>query len=762
MLFIVLGPLQTKAYASNLITKAEALVFSAPEKALSVTEGYLLRKEKAQKPFFLSKANETAFFKSAAIDKIKAYLIQAQAYTALCKKKEAWDSLDKVKALVEKYDLSNYSLHLKFTQAILLNYLNKAPQQATKELESIVAQIPIQYPVRTKSITKLAFESALLNAIIHAQYSDEKTTKLKFDHARKWMEESGKMKYKISYLIALGNYTLKIKSYGLALSKLLSAFWLSSESDYPGLIALSNISLAALYKEQGALNKALQHANQAAEYYERFYLMRALSKTQILLAQIYTQQKNYNFALAHYFNALEIENKQDRPQKIAEINADIARIYLTMKRYKTSKNYINKSMKVIELNNFNKMKSSLDILKGKWAFLNNENDTAIKLLSPVLQKKHQEINDVRQALSFLILAYEKNGDLTQQIALMRHLNQLKDEEENQNKEAKKNAFIFQHENVENNLKSQYSTAKQMDDNKILLEQKKINFILSAIICILLLLLFLRYRTEIIRQSELKSLQLNMNSHPRSGLTNLRIIRDQLSTSQAKIYAYFEQSFDEEMIHTPLTDKLNFAMFEVSIFSQLYEKFTYQEGLKLERKFGDFLRSKLHEQARIYHFSDTLFVYTEPHTLNQNDPEILAKKIQHLVMQFMKNNGIDTKNFQLNTGMLNYPFLPRAFRYIDNRTLIDILLMATNAAKEESKRTNASQWIHFSAIDATPTAYFANLPPRQACLDCINNGFIKIKSSSPSGIIWKTLHDLDTKQHKIVEAPIHNPLYTQET
>ncbi len=752
MLFIVLAPFQTKAYASNLIYKAEALVYSAPEKALTVTEGYLLRKKTAKKPFFLSKSNEVAFFKSASIDKIKAYLIQAQAYTALYKQKEAWDALDKAKALVEKYDLNTYSLHLKFTQAILFNYLNKAPKQATKELESLIAQIPIQFPVRTKNIKKLAFESALLNAIIHSQYSDEETTLLQFEQARKWMEESGKMKYKISYLVALGNYSLKIKSYGPALSNLLSAYWLSSEKHYPTLIALSNISLTRLYKEQGNLDKALQHANQAAEYYERFDLKRGFSQAQVLIAQIYTQLKNYNFALVHYFNALEIEKQEHRAYKTAQINADIARVYLKMERYNTSQIYIKKSMQIIELNKLYEMIPQLELLKGKWAFLNNENDTAIQLLTPLIQEKNNETSHVRKALSLLILAYEKKGDLTQQVTLMNQLNQLKDEEERQNKKIQKKDFTFQNKNIESNLKSRYSRAKQIENNKTLFEQKKINFILSAVICILLLILFLRHRTEIIRQSELKILQLNMNTHPRSGLTNLRLIRDQLSTSQAKIYASFERSFDDDMIHTPLKDKLNFAMFEVSFFNQLYDKYTYQEGLKLEREFGDFLKLNLHEQARIYHFSDTLFVYTEPHNLNQNAPETLAKKMQNLVEQFIRSHKIDAKSPPLNIGMLNYPFLPRAFRYIDNRTLIDILLMATNAAKQESKKTNTSQWIHLSAIDATPTAYFANLPLRQACLDCINSGLIKVQSSSPSGINWQTPQVMDEKQPmpKVIE------------
>ena len=752
MLFIVLASFQTKAYASNLISKAEALVYIAPEKALTVTEEYLLRKKEGKKPFFLSKRNEVAFFKSTAINKVKAYLIQAQAYTALYKQKEAWDALDKAKALVEKYDLNTYSLHLKFTQAILFNYLNKAPQQATKELENIIAHIPIAFPVRTKNIKKIAFESALLNAIIHSQYSDEKTTLLQFEQARKWMEESGKMKYKISYLIALGNYSLRIKSYGPALSKLLSAYWLSSERHYPTLIALSNISLTQLYKEQGNLDKALQHANQAAEYYERFDFKRGFSQTQVLIAQIYTQLKNYNFALVHYFNALEIERQQNRPHKTAQINADIARVYLKMERYNTSHIYIKKSLKIIELNNFHEMKPQLELLKGKWAFLSNENDTAIHLLTPLIQEKNKAQNNVRQALSLLILAYEKKGDLTQQITLMNQLNQLNDEEERQNKKIQKKDFTFQNKNVESNLKSLYSTEKQIENNKKLFEQKVINFILSAVICILLLILFLRHRTVIIRQSELKTLQVNMNIHPRSGLTNLRLIRDQLSTSQAKIYASFEQSFDDDIIHTPLKDKLNFAMFEVSFFNQLYDKYTYKEGLKLERKFGHFLKSNLHEQARIYHFSDTIFVYTEPYSLNQNNPETLAKKIQNMVEKFILNNKIESKSPPLNIGMLNYPFLPRAFRYIDNRKLIDILLMATHAAKQESKKTNTSQWIHLSAIDATPTAYFANLPLRQACLDCINSGLIKVKSSSPSGINWQTSQVIDEKRHipKVIE------------
>lgn len=736
-LFFILICMPLKTHAMSLLSQAEALIFAAPEKSLEITKTYLIKKHMSKKNISTTEKSTFKFSRQVAYSTVNAYLINAQAYTSLGNEKAAWKYLDKAKALALTYKLRGSHLKLLFTEAILITYLNKDPVKASVLIKEIFAQIPSNTLDRSQHMKKIAFESRLLYSIVISQIEDETTVINEFEITRKEIEKSDNLNYKIYYLIAYGNYFLQIQSYERALAQLLSAYWLASENDIPLQIAYANLSLTKLYKHQEVLDKALQHANQAAEYYERYDLLRGLSYTQFLLGNIYGIQGRYNFALVHYFNALEIINTYSSAIEKAKINNAIAKIYLKMKRYKMAEKYSNTTIEITELNNILDIKTDTYLLKGELALLRGHTNRAISLLTQARQwaQENNHPQYLIKSFSLLSLAHEKKGDFKKAVHFERQTHQLVIEETKRDKIQKVKTFKFQHQDIEKQLQNQYIIKKQGDDSKIIIEQKKINLFLIGSLCISIFVLLLRHRTANARNKELINLQKELNTHPRSGLRNLRILNDSLSTSQAKIHAHFEQSSLEEMIHMPLKDKLNFAMFEVPFLKVLYLQHSYREGLKLERQLGRYLKLHIKKPARLYHFSDAIFVYTQPSEIIENSPEELANMIHSLLLDFIKNIGLDHVHHGLCIGMANYPFLPRAFASINNKKLIDILLMATNAAREASKSENSNQWVHLSAIDSTPAACFANLPVRQACIDSINSGLIKVKTSAANGIIW---------------------------
>ncbi len=93
-------------------------------------------------------------------------------------------------------------------------------------------------------------------------------------------------------------------------------------------------------------------------------------------------------------------------------------------------------------------------------------------------------------------------------------------------------------------------------------------------------------------------------------------------------------------------------------------------------------------------------------------------------------------------MAEYPFLPRAYTAINDHELLDILLMATNAAREISKQESGSQWVHLSAIDAAPAASFASDNIRRSCIQGIHNGLVKVQTSGSCDISWNNDHVSD--------------------
>ena len=66
--------------------------------------------------------------------------------------------------------------------------------------------------------------------------------------------------------------------------------------------------------------------------------------------------------------------------------------------------------------------------------------------------------------------------------------------------------------------------------------------------------------------------------------------------------------------------------------------------------------------------------------------------------------------------------------INDKELLDILLMATNTARELSMREGASHWVYLKAIDNAPAASFASNNIRKSCKHAINQGLIKVHSS----------------------------------
>ncbi|NGN99754.1 GGDEF domain-containing protein [Grimontia sp. S25] len=731
-----------KLYSTPILAEAEALIPTAPEKALAVTERYLLQRRLAESTNRPHSNNESDRSIRTPLNTVHAYLITAKAHSALGNQEAAWQALDNAKSTVEGHGMKQAKLEIMLTQASILYYLDDKPDDAVALLQALLNTIAAQKGPKTTGVERIDFEAKLLNAMITTSDETETESLAQFSQVEQALGEQPDLEQKVRYQIAIGNYYLGIESYERALSELLSAYWLASENDFASQIASASLSLTKLYQQQGAMDKALQHANQAAEFYEQYDLSRGLSETQTLLANIYSQQGRYNFALVHYFNALDLENLLSRATNIADINVSIARTYLKLLRFGQAEEYATRAIKVASEHELNLPLAQALILKGELAVINKEPDVAIDALKQAMTNAEALKNRglMIECLARLSQAYEQKGDFKQALNIQRRFDMLEKRNESQKQILEAESFKHRQRVIERQLQLEDMQRKQAADEEIIVEQKKINLFLLGGLAVLLLVLVLRHRAANLRQHQLEDLQKELYTHPRSGLRNLRMLNDRLSNSLAKSSAHFEQWYLGEMIHEPLSDKLSFAMFEVPFLKVVYLQHGYHQGLELERKLGDYLQSHIEKPTRLYHFSDAMFIYIEPNAETLNEPEKLAGKIQSLIDDFVQESRLEDVDDRLRIGMADYPFLPRAFTSINDKELIDILLMATSAARQASKLEHTSQWVHLSAIDSTPAACFADNNVRQACLDGINTGLIKVKTSALSGINWQTVHE----------------------
>ncbi|WP_407331207.1 GGDEF domain-containing protein [Enterovibrio sp. 27052020O] len=741
---LISATVSAKLNSTPILTEADALLQTAPDQALKVTERYLMQRRLAESTNRPHSNNDADRSIRTPLNTVHAHLIAAKAHGALGHREAAWKALAEAKEIAQNNQLKWALLEVTLAESSLQYSLNDNPDAAQALVQSLLAALPTLDNLQSSRIERLRFEALLLNAMITTSDEDQQQSLAQFESALKALGDTPDIKHKVRYQIALGNYFLSIHSYERALSELLSAYWQASENDFAVQIASANISLTKLYQQQGVLDKALQHANQAAEFYEHYDLKRGLSETQTLLASIYSQQGRYNFALVHYFNALEIETLLSRIVSIADINVAIAETYLKLKRYPQAEEYVNNAIELAEQANLTEELSQALIVKGEQAFLTHQTDVAIDALKEALNHakalNHRPL--MLESLASLSKAYEQKGDFNNALNFQRHYDQLNKRDEKKRQIQEVESFKQRQRVIERQLQFDDMQKKHTEDTQTIVEQKKVNLFLLGSLSVLLLVLVLRNRAASLRLNQLQELRKELYTHPRSGLRNLRMLNDRLSNSLAKSSAHFEQWYLGEMIHEPLSDKLSFAMFEVPFLKVVYLQHGYRQGLELERQMGDYLKSHTNKPARLYHFSDAMFIYIEPNAETLNAPEKLAAKIQNLVDGFIQKTGLIDVDNRLRIGMADYPFLPRAFTSINDKELIDILLMATSAARQACKNEHSSQWVHISAIDSTPAACFANNNVRQACLDGIKTGLLKVKTSANGGINWQTVHESD--------------------
>nr|WP_269808559.1 GGDEF domain-containing protein [Enterovibrio nigricans] len=690
---------------------------------------------------------------------VHAYIVLAKANSVIGNHNAAWKALNSARQMMQENSLQQMSLELAFVEASLLYHLDNNAVAAEQKLNSLFAELPPEGETRSKNLNYLAFEAALLKAIIVSHSDSEKATFDQFDLAYRELGDKPDIQQKVRYQIAIGNYFLQKQSYEQALAELLSAYWLASENDLTPEIASSNVSLTKLYRQQGVLDKALQHANQAAEFYEHFDLSRGLSNTQTLLADIYSKQNRYNFALVHYFNALDIENTLSRAPKIANIKIAIADTYLKLLRYNQAEKYVDNAIDIAQDAKLTEPLTRALILKGELALRTHDNDVALQSLKQALLNAEALKNRllILECLPKLSKAYEQKGLYEEALHVQRKFDLLNQRNESRRQIQEAESFKRRQRVIERQLQIEDMQKKQAQDSKNIVEQKKINLFLLGSLSIILLILVLRHRTANARQSQLDALREELYTHPRSGLRNLRMLNDRLSNSLAKSSAQLEQWYLGEMIHEPLSDKLSFAMFEVPFLKVAYLQHGYLKGLELERDLGNYLKVHTQEPARLYHFSDAMFIYIEHHASSPDTPDEMARKIQAMVDGFVREYKLVDVDDRLRIGMADYPFLPRAFTSINDKELIDILLMATSAARQACKAEETSQWVYLSAIDSTPAACFADTNVRQACLEAINSGLIKVKTSASSGINWQTVHDSDKNWRQSIDNTSSKPL-----
>ncbi|MUH98502.1 hypothetical protein GNP63_18415 [Aliivibrio fischeri] len=731
LLFIfVFFPLSAwaKFFSAPILNDAYQLLDTKPAQSLRIVNQYLEQRQisPGQNPNQIPINNDSERTIRTPISTVEAFQIKALANKRLNKNREAIEAIKEAISLAKDFQLKSGYLESKLIYAYLWWNLTKD----VDETNSILATIEQELLESGNTIgihDKLYFGFALIHAEVESEQGNNSKAqqyyKQAMTHGAKLKDPSSLIFYHISY----GRHFLQNKQFDQALTELLSAYWQSIEADQSGQLARANFLLGELFFQRKVLDKALEHASQSAEFYGRYNNSEQLSNVLTLIAQIHLKQGRFNLALVQYFNALDQEKEKNNVNKLISLRLDIANTYFLLYNYALSEHYLKQANNLNEYVKLPKQKARAALLQAKLNLINNKPDLAINDIQTaiVYSKKDNDKPLKLQSQKLLSETYEKMGLFEAALKAQREYETLNSSIQAVQNEINEEVFRQQKSIIEQSLHYQGLEA-QLKENH--LQTLKIQKIAGFLVALLTIISIYAFRKQQVNRFLKKRLHLLLNkyyTHPRSGLRNLRLLTERLPSSLQQSSSNIEQWHLGELINEPLSDRLRFTLFHIPMLQELYLTHGYQEGLSIEKAFGDYLSSVVTSPSRIYHFSDASFLYIEHKSDSTCSVQEMAETVQRWINNFDSNILIDKT---VNIGMVEYPFLPRAYTAINDRELIDILLMATNAAQHLSEELSSSQWVNYRAIDNAPAASFASNNIRLACEQAISQGLIKVITS----------------------------------
>lgn len=717
--------------ASPVLDEAEKLIEIAPARARQITQNYLSARKLVSDSQEISVSRENAEKTIRTPNStVNALQVLAKSRLALNDARGALNAIDEAITVAQHHTLDYARLQSQIIKMRMRWQLYKDPDRISAPLKTTEQEIK-GADISSLSRDSLRYLLTMLRGTIASESGQINQADTFFRQAEPYATDSGRPELFIRYQLTLGEHNLNHHRLNRSLYDLLAAYWSAIESNNLVLLAKSNRLLAAVFYQRQAFDRAIEHLLQAADFYDKYNNSAILPVVLKRMGDIYYLQSKYNLALVHYFNVLDAENTDTDIEQVINLRLDLARTYIQLFNYPLAEQYLNRAHNLLTFSDLPGLQAKSLLLEAELAFHLGSYRTAIIKATHALQEARKyNYSDIRiQSHYLLASSYAKTNHHKDAYKHSLLYSQLQIGQKNKLLAISEDDFIQQKKFIESSLHYQDQQDKL---SGVRTELHRYQNILMALFAISSLLLFLVLRKATVSRrlkKELTELYEDHYTHPRSGLRNLRLLNLKLPSSLEQSNANFEQWETGELINEPLHDRLRFIMIDLPFLRNMYPNGGYKAGLELESEFGAFIKSKVVKPARLYHFSDALFLYVEPNPNPDRDPEQIFYKITGWIDQFKTDKKIDKC---IRAGIADYPFLQRAYTAIDDKDLIDILLMASHMARDISLEDSGSQWVYLKAIKNAPAASFAGDNIRIACRDAIDKGLIKVISSRKTG------------------------------
>ncbi|MEZ8099921.1 tetratricopeptide repeat protein [Vibrio bivalvicida] len=730
LLLLLSAPLWANTlYSSAVLSEANGLVDIVPKQAKQLATDYLTQRtltnktEKSPSAISRDEADSRTRTPGGTIDALR---ILARAEFNLGNQLEALSLLKQAKSLAESYKLPFLLLDLRLVE-VRFSWLIDGDAETAKQNMAEIEEKFSHIDNPQQLARGLKYRMKMLKAeIASAQRNTDLADQLYLE-VKPYVDSSKSISTVIEYHTTVGKHLLANKKYNRALSELLISYWTAIETDSARQLAEVNRILGQLFYDRRVLDKANDHFSQAADFYDNYENSPALAPLLKRMGDIYYYQGKYNLALVHYFNAMDHERLQNNIESVIDIRISLAATYLHLVNFTLAEQYLERAQELLEYADIPKLKAYALLLDAGLARHKKEPQKVLDRANKALDiaKDLQDISMQKSAYQMLYLGYELNGQYQQALDYLKHYNSLATIEQQELDLISEDAFRQQKEFVEQTLHLSGQKQELEETRNEYRKFQKITFTLFVLCALLFVFILRRGHVINVQKEELDDLNEDLYTHSRSGLKNLRMLNAKLPASLEESSHKFEKWHVGELIHEPLNDRLRFVMIDVPFLRNMYLQHGYQEGLKLERAFGDYLKQRVEHPARIYHFSDANLLYIEPNSERNTNPEQLFEKIQQWILEFEPDRLL---NRIIRIGMADYPFLPRAYTAVNDKELVDVLLMSNSTARTLSMKEHSSQWVYLRAIENAPAASLATGNIRKACKHSINQGLIKVHSS----------------------------------
>lgn len=707
------------------LQQAQSLVLTDPARCVQITSAFLTRAANNPQQIISNRQEfgyrEPLLSYSNMTQNISANLLKGKCLLQLGQYQATQQALDTAIALAEKEqqpELKAHALYLK------LRSLERMPEQQGNR-QPLLEQLDGQLAAPLLKQSQLQVYSRLLRTSYDIEQRQFEGAKAHLAEARTWAAKSTNPLASAWVSAISGDLYRALQQPQLALGEYIDAQQRAKNLNAPLFLGLLSNQLVKLYQEEQEPQKALQYANEAANYFHSIGNRSLLCDSLIVLARLNRDQNDLNMALVYFFNALDLLDEGTNRAQASLLKYEIGKTYLYSGNLSLAGNYLNAARQSHELNDAKEPLIDTLLLLGELYLKKQEAAIAILQLENARTLSSQ-IGDTRrqyEVFRLLSLAYEQKGYLRQALDSYKQFHRLGEEVRQQELALEQAAIRDNYVQVE-----RAQQIKELEQRLSNSQHQQERYLWSSITTSLLLALFiylfftlwLKLRTA---RLQVKRTGEALQIEPRSGLANWQRLMNRWPREMAKRQLKSERWFLSEEPTSEFDDKLHYLLFRVPFLVNALEHHGYQASREIEQAFGTYVDTLTPQDGRIYDLREGHILYVVPqrHVANLHQ---LAGDLLASIAAFPCEYPLDR---QISLGIVSHPFLPKAATALDHNGLFDLCYLALSGAIQLSEKCQESAWLELAAIDCQQAAFF-NGDVWQCGLMAIDKGLVKVNSS----------------------------------